>query len=599
LTDRDARRQSAWRQLLGVWSHLTSRRRRWQLGALLLVMLASGLAEVVSLASVLPLLAVLTEPQRLWQMPLVQPLATLVGIRAPGGLLLPVTVIFGVAVVLAAAVRLCNLWLNGRLAAAIGSDLSCEVYRHTLYQPYGFHVQQNSSTLINTITGQVGNTVTAIYSALQLASSSLVALSLLLALLAIDAQIACLAAALFGLAYAVLAISTRSRLTANGAIVTEASRQVIKALQEGLGAIRDVLLDRSQPAYLAIYRSSDRPMRLRQIENIYLGSFPRFALEALGLLLIAVLALLLSWQRGHEKTVIPLLGTLALGAQRLLPALQQVYSNWTSIRALTASVADVLSMLEQPLPSDCLQSVAEPLVFRRSVRLRQLSFRYSDSASLVLNSIDLEIRHGERLGIIGATGSGKSTLMDVLMGLLQPTSGVIQVDGADLHDPSDAYTLAGWQAAVAHVPQSIYLADSSIAENIAFGVPRAQIDMSRVLRAAEQAQIAAFVDSSSDGYSSFVGERGIRLSGGQRQRIGIARALYKRASVLVFDEATSALDNATEEAVMESIDKLSRDLTIVMVAHRLSTIARCDRVIELQHGLIVRETSGDVAAART
>jgi len=560
-------------------------------------MLSSGMAEVVSLASVLPLLAVLTEPQRLWQVPLAQSLATTVGIRTAGGLLLPVTVVFGLAVVLSAAVRLCNLWLNGRLAAAIGSDLSCEAYRRVLYQPYAFHVQHNSSTLINTIMGQVGNTVAALNAALQLASSSLVAVSLLLALLAVDPQIACLAAAVFGLAYAVLAISTRNRLTANGAIVTQTSRQLLKALQEGMGAIRDVLLDRSQAVYLAIYRSSDQPMRLRQAQSSYLGSFPRFALEALGLLLIAVLALLLSWQRRHSAAVIPLLGTLALGAQRLLPALQQVYSSWTSIRALSASVADVLSMLEQPLPSDCLQSAAEPLVFRQALRLHHLSFRYSDSAPLVLEGIDLEIRRGERLGIIGTTGSGKSTLMDVLMGLLQPTSGVIQVDGLDLHDPSDGHTLAAWQAGVAHVPQSIYLADGSIAENIAFGVPNAQIDMSRVRLAAEQAQIAAFVDSSPHGYSSFVGERGIHLSGGQRQRICIARALYKRASVLVFDEATSALDNATEEAVMGSIDQLSRDLTIVIVAHRLSTIARCDRVIELQCGRVSRETTGRIAAA--
>jgi len=582
-----------WNLFLGVWSHL-SRRRRLQLGALLFVMLSSGTAEVMSLASVLPLLSVLTDPQRLWQVPIAQTLATMVGIHSAGGLLLPVTMLFGMAVVLSAAVRLCNLWLNGRLAAAIGSDFSCEAYRRTLYQPYVFHVQYNSSTLINTITGQVGSTVAAINAVLQLASSLMVAVSLLLALLAVDAQIGCLAAAVFGLTYAVLAISTRNRLTANGMIVTETSRQLLKALQEGLGAIRDVLLDRSQAVYLAIYRSADRPMRLRQAQSAYLGSFPRFALEALGLLLIAVLALLLSWQRGHSAGVIPLLGTLALGSQRLLPALQQVYSSWTTIRALSVSVADVLSMLEQPLPTGRPQNVANPLVFRRVLRLHQLSFRYSDPSPLVLEGINLEIRRGERLGIIGTTGSGKSTLMDIIMGLLQPSSGVIQVDGVDLHDTRAPHNLADWQANVAHVPQSIYLADSSIAENIAFGIPRTQIDMTRVRLAAEKAQIAAFVDSSPHGYSSFVGERGIRLSGGQRQRIGIARALYKRASVLVLDEATSALDNATEESVMDSIDRLSRHLTILIVAHRLSTIARCDRVVELRCGRISCETAGQI-----
>jgi len=525
----------------------------------------------------------------LWQMPLVQSLATTVGIGTADGMLLPVTVLFALAVVLSAAVRLCNLWLNGRLAAAIGSDLSCEAYRRTLYQPYAFHVLQNTSTLINTITGQVGSTVAAFNAALQFATSSLIAVSLLLALLAVDVQIACLASGVFGLAYVVLASSTRNRLKANGAIVTENGRQLIQALQEGLGAIRDVLLDRSQAVYLATYRSSDRPMRLKQAESVYLGSFPRYVLEALGLLLIAFLALVLSWQRGSSAAVIPLLGTLALGAQRLLPALQQMYYSWTSIRSLSASVANVLQLLEQPLPCVYLKGSSYSIAFWSSLRLHKLSLRYSDSGPLVLKNIDLEIHRGERLGIIGTTGSGKSTLIDVLMGLLKPTSGVIYVDGADLHDPRAEHILASWQASVAHVPQSIYLADSSIAENIAFGVPKAQIDMSRVRHAAEQAQISAFVNRSTDGYSSFVGERGIRLSGGQRQRIGIARALYKNASVLVFDEATSALDNATEEAVMDSIERLSRDLTIVIVAHRLSTIARCDRVIELQSGRLSRK----------
>jgi ATP-binding cassette subfamily B protein len=190
--------------------------------------------------------------------------------------------------------------------------------------------------------------------------------------------------------------------------------------------------------------------------------------------------------------------------------------------------------------------------------------------------------------LIGSTGSGKSTTVDLLMGLLAPTAGRVLVDGADLNDPVHPERLAAWRATIAHVPQSIYLVDSTIAENIAFGVPLQHIDLARVQQAAAQAQIASFIEGSSQGYDSFVGERGIRLSGGQRQRIGIARAIYKQARVLVFDEATSALDTDTEAAVMEAIDGLSRDITLVMIAHRLSTISRCDRVIELWHGMVKR-----------
>jgi ATP-binding cassette subfamily B protein len=229
------------------------------------------------------------------------------------------------------------------------------------------------------------------------------------------------------------------------------------------------------------------------------------------------------------------------------------------------------------------------LLPHEALRLERLRFRYGSQTPWVLAGIDLEIRRGERIGLIGSTGSGKSTLVDLLMGLLTPTEGRILLDGVDLYDSCNPEHLVAWRAVIAHVPQSIFLADSSIAENIAFGIPKGLIDLERVQQAAQQAQIAGFIESSPEGYDTFVGERGIQLSGGQRQRIGIARALYRKASVIVLDEATSALDAATEDAVMEAIEGLSRQLTVVMIAHRMSTVARCDRVIRLQHGCIAAE----------
>ena len=289
-------------------------------------------------------------------------------------------------------------------------------------------------------------------------------------------------------------------------------------------------------------------------------------------------------QRGSGTAVIPLLGALALGAQRLLPALQQVYSGWSSLASFTAAMQAVLAMLNQPLPP--VMSIAEPLSLLDGIQLRGIHFRYEREQPDVLRGVDLEIRSGERIGLIGSTGSGKSTTIDVLMGLLTPTAGMLLVDGKNLHDREHPERLESWRAAIAHVPQSIYLADVTIAENIAFGVPREKINLARVKEAASQAQIASFIEESLDGYDSFVGERGIRLSGGQRQRIGSARALYKKAKVLVLDEATSALDSATEQALMEAINQMSKHLTIVMVAHRLSTVQNCDRVIRLSEGSV-------------
>ena len=227
--------------------------------------------------------------------------------------------------------------------------------------------------------------------------------------------------------------------------------------------------------------------------------------------------------------------------------------------------------------------------FSDGIRLVGVHFRYGLEQPDVLRGLDLEIRRGERIGLIGSTGSGKTTTIDVLMGLLEPTSGRVLVDGDDLHDQEYPEYLAAWRASIAHVPQNIYLADSSIAENIAFGLPRHQVDLERVKKAAMQAQISTFIEASPEGYESFVGERGIRLSGGQRQRIGIARALYKRASVIFLDEATSALDTTTEKAVMDAVEGLSRDLTIIIVAHRLSTVQRCDRLISLDSGKVLKQ----------
>lgn len=547
-------------------------------------MLSSGGAELLSLGAVMPFLLVLSDPDRLWQQPLVHEWAVKLGFTAADQLLMPATLSFAASAVLGALIRLANLWLNGRLVAAIGSDLSCEGYKRTLYQPYGIHIQRNSAAVITGILTHIGQTVAALNGLLQLITSAVVSISLLTGLLLIDAPVAVAAAALFGSAYAVFAIMSRRELRDNGQKIAEASRQQLKALQEGLGAIRDVLLDGSQPTYLKIYSQADRPQRLLQAKNIFLSAFPRYALEALGMMAIALLGGLLVMQRGSGAAVIPLLGALALGAQRLLPALQQLYSGWSLLTSHNAAMNAVLAMLSQPLPPHV--HVVEPLPLGQRIQLESVHYSYGQDQPKVLHGLNLQIRRGECIGLIGSTGSGKSTTVDLLMGLLQPTSGRFLVDGEDLHDPDHPERLLAWRASIAHVPQSVYLSDSSIAENIAFGVPAQQIDMARVRQAAVHAQISSFIESNPKGYESFVGERGIRLSGGQRQRLGIARALYKKAQVLVLDEATSALDTLTEEKVMNAINSLSESLTVIMIAHRLSTVESCDRVIRLEQGVV-------------
>ena len=572
--------------LLGLWRHL-SRRRQLQVWLLLVLMLISGMAEMMSLGAVLPFLAAITDTQRLWDLPVIQDLAGTFGLTSANQLLLPATFVFASVAVLAALIRIINLWLNGRLAAAVGTDLSCEAFRRTLYQPYVVHVQRNSAAAIATSTTQTAATVVSLYALLRLVMSTVVATCLLAGLLIIDAPLATAAAATFVTAYLSLFILTRRELRVNSKKIADASIQQVKALQEGLGAIREVLLDGNQPYYLKLYRDADYPQRHFQARNVFLGSFPRFALEALGIVSLAMFAGFISYQKGNSASAVPIIGAFALGAQRLLPALQQVYSGYTALKGHNAAIHDVLLMLDQPISPEVNITDFTDASLNHCIQFEHVDFCYqANETSNVLNQINLNIRSGEKIGIIGPTGSGKSTLIDLIMGLLPPSSGRIMIDGLDLHESGHPERLLSWRSKIAHVPQTIYLSDSSIAENIAFGVPGRSIDMSQVKLAALGAQLSSFIESCPDGYNTFVGERGVRLSGGQRQRIGIARALYKDARVILFDEATSALDSDTEAAVMNSIDGLNSESTIIIIAHRLSTIQSCDRVIKLVDGTI-------------
>ena len=571
--------------LVSLWHHL-SQRRQHQFGLLTGLMLVSAFAEVVSLGAVLPFIGILTAPNRVLNHPLVADMAKAWGIASADQLVLPLTVAFVAAVMLAAAIRMLLLWVNTRLIFASGADLSVEAYRRTLYQPYRVHVARNSSEVISGITNKVNGAVFGVLlPLLTLVSSILLLVAVMVALIAIDPMAASVAAIGFGTSYGLITWVTRRQLYRNGRRVASEQSQVIKALQEGLGGIRDVLLDGTQPTYCDIYSRADYSLRRAQGNNSFIAGSPRFAMEALGMSLIIALAYGLSRQAGGIIAALPVLGALALGAQRLLPALQMGYSAWVSMAANRASLVDTLELLDQPLPAEALLPAPAPLPFQDAIHFNVVRFRYSSAGPWVLDGINLSIPKGARVGFVGSTGSGKSTTLDLLMGLLMPTEGEILVDGR----PISGNRLRAWQRSIAHVPQSIFLADTTLAENIAFGVPRDAIDLQRVQQAARQAQIAGFIESRPEGYDAFVGERGIRLSGGQRQRIGIARALYKQASVLVFDEATSALDNVTEQSVMDAIEGLSRDLTILIVAHRLSTVECCERLYRLEQGRVVAE----------
>ena len=560
-----------------LWSYLTLRRKK-QFFMLLILMFFASILEVVSLGAILPFLGALTAPEQVYQHPLMQPFIEILELSAPNQLILPLTIVFITSALLAGSIRILLLYTMTRLSYATGADLSIKIYNLTLYQEYSIHISRNSSEVINGIISKTSTVIGAVIMPLvNLISSIILIISIMSALFVIDTIVALSAFIGFGFLYAGIIRFTGIQLKENSQIIADHSTQMIKSLQEGLGGIRDVLIDGSQEFYSDLYRDADLPLRRASGNNAFIGGGPRYVLEAIGMTLIAGLAYVMSQSEGGIASAIPILGALALGAQRLLPALQQAYVSFSAIRGVEASLSDVIELLKQPMPEYVKQPPPVPILFEKEIKLTNLSFSYNRESQLVLENINLSIAKGECIGFMGVTGSGKSTLIDIIMGLLPPTKGQLIIDQKKLTRENRR----SWQVHIAHVPQNIYLSDSTIEENIAFGIPLKDIDHLRVQEAAKQAQISDMIDDSKDGYQTLVGERGVRLSGGQRQRISIARALYKKADVLIFDEATSALDNDTENEVMKAIEGLGGKLTILIIAHRLSTLQTCNRVVKL------------------
>ncbi len=551
---------------------------------MLVLILLTSFAEILTIGAVLPFLQVLTFPEKVFLLNWVQPFIKFFNISSPSELLFPLTFIFILAAILAGMMRLLMLWASTRLTFSAGSDLSISIYRRTLYQPYSVHVSRNSSEIISGISSKVTNVIGIINNLLIIISSTAIALLILVALILINPFIAISAFGGFGFLYfSIIKINSKKVLLDSERIAKE-STNVIKILQEGLGGVRDVLIDGTQEIYCQIYKSADLSLREAQGSNAFVSGSPRYVMEALGVVLIALLAYMLVKQTNGLTNAIPTLGALALGSQRLLPILQQAYGAWSTIKGYQNSLQDTIELLNQPLPTFLDDSKSQLITFKRNIQLKDVTFSYLPHAPQILKSINLSIGKGSHIGLVGSSGSGKSTLLDIVMGLLIPTNGTLEIDG-EMINPKN---MRAWQRHIAHVPQSIFLADCSVEENIAFGVPKDSIDFNRVRDAAEQAQLADTIETWPDKYKTFVGERGVRLSGGQRQRIGIARALYKRADVIIFDEATSALDGKTEEAVMASIEGLSKDLTIFIVAHRLSTLRKCTQIVEIEDGSLNR-----------
>jgi len=560
-----------------LWNLLSKIRKR-QFFLLLLLMIFASFAEVVSIGAVIPFLGLLTSPEQVFQHQFMQPIIHIFNITDSSQLLLLMTGLFIIAAIVAGLIRLILLYMMTKFSFATGAELSIDIYRRTLYQEYSVHIARNTSEVINGITLKTEMVINGVIRPALVFISSVILISFIfLTLFFINSKIAIFSIFGFGSIYLIVILITKQKVKKNSLTISKETTQMVKALQEGLGGIRDVLIDGTQKFYCKLYQNADLPFRKASASNAFLSGSPRYVIESLGMVLIAILAYSMSIKNGGLSSVIPVLGALALGAQRLLPALQQVYAAYNGMKSTHSSFEDVLQLLGDQTPSYTDKFMSNQVDFKKEIKINNLGFRYAENSPFVLKKANFVIAHGSKVGFIGITGGGKTTLLDIIMGLLTPTEGELLVDDKEITMENKR----SWQDHIAHVPQHIYLSDSTIEENIAFGIPKNKINLQKVRIAAQKAQISQVIEGWKDGYETSVGERGIKLSGGQRQRIGVARALYKDASVLIFDEATSALDSETELAVMESIEGLGPELTILIIAHRLTTLRGCNQVIKL------------------
>jgi ATP-binding cassette, subfamily B, bacterial PglK len=576
---------SPWAGIRMVREILTPRE-RWQ-GMLVLGMnLMRALVDLMGVASVMPFLAVMGNPAMVDTNPVLRRLYEAGGFESVDTFLFALGVGATLLVLASALVRVGSTYVTARWIANRNYTLSTRLLQGYLRQPYEFFLNQNSATLSKSVLSEVKEVVTRVLKpGMEMLASLMVAVLLTGLLIAVDPVLALLITLLVGGGYGALYLGIRRPLRRIGEESVKANRERFTMASEAFGGIKDLKVLGREAAYLDRFRAPARRYARYDYIKGTLARVPRYVVEAIAFGGILAMALVLMATRGNLGEVLPILGVYAFGGLKLLPAVQAIYAGVTSLRFGWPALESVHQDLANETARDGALTSEMPDRFqpREGIRFREVRFRYPKADDFALEELDLTIPMGTSVGFVGQTGAGKTTAIDLLLGLLRPTEGTILLDGV----PMEAVGVRSWQRSVGYVPQTIFLADASVSANIAFGVPPDEIDHEAVERAARTAAIHDFVMRELPrGYETEVGERGVRLSGGQRQRIGIARALYHDPAILVLDEATSALDTGTEQSIMEAVARFAGTKTLIIIAHRLSTVERCDQIVVLEGGSV-------------
>ncbi len=581
-----------YRKLLDL---LTPRERR-QFGWLLVLIVLMGAVQMLSIASILPLMFVLRRPDVIDTSPLLAPVYRGLGFQSHQGFMIALAGAVFFLVVFGMVFKALVSYATYRFTMMRAYSISLRMLNAYLAQPYTWFLTRNSAGLGSAVLGEVHKVVsTALLPAMKFVTDAVISLALIGLLVAMKPGVALIAAGLIGGIYAGLYASIRQRVNHMGKERYTMNEQRFRIVGEAFGGMKDVKLLGLEPFFSRRFRGPAERVAYFDAINMILREVPRYVIEgvAFGGLLVFVLYLLVSGD-GDLASVVPLLSVYAFAAIRLFPSLQSVYASIGQMRfgkpTLDKLHEDFLATAARATPRLGAARKVAPIRLAERLELRGVEFAYPNAERPALSGLDLAIDARTTVGIVGGTGAGKTTAVDIMLGLLEPQGGALVVDGVAI----TAATLPGWQRSIGYVPQHIFLTDDTITANIAFGQRPEDIDPAAVERAARIAELHDFVlRELPDGYATRVGERGVRLSGGQRQRIGIARALYHDPDVLILDEATSALDNLTEKAVMDAVHNLGHAKTVIMIAHRLTTVRNCDVIFMLEQGRVVAAATYD------
>lgn len=574
---------NSWRRIVGL---LTPKERRRGL-LVVCLMVVSATMETAGVASVLPFLSVLSDPQLLETNPALRWTFHTIGFASVNEFQLFLGVAALLAVLISAAVRVLTEYRIVRFVELRRHSLSYRLLQRYLRQPYQFFLNRNSADLSKDLLSEVDHVVNSVlYSALRIPAFGFVTLGLVVLLIVIDPMVAMVVATVLGAAYSGLYVGILRMIRRRGKDRVKANRERFTTASEVFGGIKEVKLLGRESAYLRRFAGPSLRYSQHQAVMRTLSTIPRYLIEAIGFGGILALAVSLVAVGEGLEWVLPMLGLYAFAGYRLLPAVQNLYSSFANLRfglPAAAELHDELRGLSSAHPSRTTER-AQHFVLDQGITWSEVTFRYPGSSETALADVTLEIPARSTVAFVGETGAGKTTAVDLILGLLSPTEGEIKIDGI----PLEGSIVRRWQQSIGYVPQEIYLADDTVLANVAFGVPPSEIDPSAAEESARLARVHDFIVSELPrGYQTVIGERGVRLSGGQRQRVGIARALYSNPTVLVFDEATSAVDTLTEKEVMSALDSFGRDRTLILVAHRLSTVQGADVVFLLDHGRLV------------